>query len=78
MLSEGANRVSEQYRVLTPCAYVVDGAAIHHREAGALVFLTPELAAELGYAVEPTVRSSRPPTLHTVRRKKQVVEDEDG
>jgi hypothetical protein len=41
-----------RYRVVQPCIFVKDGAAIHHQEPGALIDLSDKQAAELGDAVE--------------------------
>jgi hypothetical protein len=62
-----------EFHVVAPCAYVIDGAAVHHREAGAYVELPSEVAAELGDAVEAVKPppQQQPPTLHTVKPKKQ-------
>lgn len=41
-----------RYRVVEPCAYVVDGAAVHHTRAGAVVELGDDTAKGLGGKVE--------------------------
>jgi hypothetical protein len=64
--------MSGKYRVLEPCVYVVDGAAVHHREAGALVDLPAAVVAELGDAVELASPPPRPPTRHKLKPLKSV------
>lgn len=51
------------YLVVKPCAYVnAAGAAVHHREGGAVAEIPEDVAAGLGDAVRPMV-SGNPPDL---------------
>ncbi|MBU8819954.1 hypothetical protein KL864_29130 [Mycolicibacterium goodii] len=53
-----------QYKVVSPCAYTVDGKGVHHKVAGATVELADDVAKRLGDAVEriggPAPRGRKP------------------
>ncbi|AHG24331.1 hypothetical protein PBI_MICHELLEMYBELL_10 [Mycobacterium phage MichelleMyBell] len=54
-----------QYKVVSPCAYTIDGKGVHHKVAGAVVDLAEDVAKRLGNAVERiggTPRGRKPAT----------------
>ncbi|AEL19938.1 hypothetical protein SEA_TAPIOCA_10 [Mycobacterium phage Tapioca] len=41
-----------RYKVVSPCAYTIDGKGVHHKTAGAIVELADDVAKQLGDSVE--------------------------
>ena len=41
-----------KYTIVSPCAFMADGQAVHHTEPGAVVELDPKTARELGHSVK--------------------------
>lgn len=76
-----------KYKIVEPCAFLQDGKAVHHTEAGAVVELDDAEAKRLGAAVESAAWADRldaglvkPPQKHPKlpnRRKSEPEGNDD-